>query len=111
MQKVNETFWLHYSKSTNQGNDCQVPCQSLMVTIGGRNTIKYEAEKSRNYSEVYIYYPPRVMLSQETDLYSKLTLLAEIGRYLGLTIGASMLQVALIASDAYEKYVKNKNNN
>jgi hypothetical protein len=107
LQKVNTTFWLQYNRATNQGDDCMAPCHSLMVVVGGRNSIKYETNP-RDYSEAYIYFPPRIMLSEELELYTVLTLLAEIGGYLGLTIGAALLDVVMLLADGFEAHLKKK---
>jgi len=107
LQKVNTTFWLHFNRATNQGNDCLAACHTLIVVVGARNSINY-VTNPRKHSEAYLYFPPRVMLSEEVELYSLLSLLAEIGGYLGLTLGAALLDVVTILADAYEAHLKRK---
>jgi len=102
---MNSTYWLWYNRVTNQGGDCSPPCHSLMTVVGGKNVVKY-VTNPRNYSEAYFYFAPRVMLSQELPLYSGLSLLAELGGYLGLTLGASMLDLLLLGANACEAHVK-----
>ncbi len=53
---VNGTFWIAWTRITNQRRDCLVPCHSLMVSVSAKNTRDLQ---NKNYSEAYLYFPPR----------------------------------------------------
>ena len=36
-ENINTTFWEAWNRVTNQLNDCPVPCQTLLVTLGAKN--------------------------------------------------------------------------
>ena len=78
---INTTFWIGWNRITNQGKDCLTPCRTTLVNVGAKNNQRFE---NRTYSQVYFYFSPRVMKSQERYLYSFLKLVAQIGGYLGL---------------------------
>jgi hypothetical protein len=37
-KNINITFWEAWNRITNQQDDCPVPCNSLLVTLGAKNT-------------------------------------------------------------------------
>ena len=78
---INTTFWIGWNRITNQEKDCLSPCHTTIVTVGAKN---FEKLSDRNYSQVYLYFPPRVTKSEEHYLYPFLKLVGQIGGYLGL---------------------------
>ncbi len=56
---------------------------------------------------VYVYVAPRVRLSKETRLYIFVTMMAEVGGYVGLLLGVSLFQLARWATDAIDRHIKN----
>ena len=36
-ENINTTFWIAWNRVTNQLNDCPVPCETLLVTLGAKN--------------------------------------------------------------------------
>ena len=98
-EAVNETYWLQFDKITNQDRDCQLPCESIEIGLSGKNTYSI----SGNYSQVYLYFAPMVMNSEEHWLYTSLSLFAEIGGYLGLLMGYSILNLAYFAGNVIDK--------
>ena len=78
---INTTFWIAWNRITNQKKDCFPPCDATLVNVGAKNREELE---HKNYSQVYFYFSPRVMKSEEHYLYSFLKLIGQIGGYLGL---------------------------
>ncbi len=54
----------------------------------------FQTSGKRNTGLLYVYYAPRTMLSEEHELYTVLTLFAEIGGYVGLLLGVSLWHLA-----------------
>ena len=50
----------------------------------------------RDYGQLYLYFAPRTMFSEELELYTSLSLMAEIGGYVGLLLGASLVNIGQI---------------
>jgi len=76
------------------------PCHTLIVNVGGKNVITVE---NSSYAQLNLYFPPRITVSQEIPLYTTMSLVAEIGGYLGLTLGVSVLEIFLMAGDALQR--------
>ena len=91
MQGINGTFWIGWNRITNQERDCLLPCHSMMISVSAKNSVTFS---SRTFAEAYLYFPPRIMLSQENDFYTFLSLMAEIGGYVGLLLGVSLFHLA-----------------
>ena len=78
---INTTFWIGWNRITNQEKDCLPPCHTTSVNVGAKNYQKFD---NRNYSQMYFYFPSRVMRSEEHYLITFLKLIAQVGGYLGL---------------------------
>ena len=78
---INTTFWIAWNRITNQKKDCFPPCDATLVNVGAKNREELEY---KNYSQVYFYFSPRVMKSEEHYIYSVLKLIGQIGGYLGM---------------------------
>ena len=70
-----------------QFNDCPVPCHSLLEKLGAK-IFKID-EKSKIGTWIF-YFSARTMVSDQLELYTSLSLIAEIGGYVGLILGASL---------------------
>ena len=55
-EDIKESFLVAIRRITNQYGDCDVPCHSLVVNVGGKNTKTYS---TRKYGEMYAYFHPR----------------------------------------------------
>jgi hypothetical protein len=53
-----------------------------------------------------LYYAPRTMFSEELEFYTSLSLMAEIGGYVGLLLGVSLWHFASWISDIVEVKIK-----
>ena len=58
--------------------------------------------EERDYGQLYLYFAPRTMYSEELELYTSLSLMAEIGGYVGLLLGVSLWHFASWISDLLE---------
>ncbi|XP_059079351.1 uncharacterized protein LOC131877632 isoform X2 [Tigriopus californicus] len=99
---INTTFWIAWNRVTNQLNDCNVPCEVLSVSLSGKNM----KTRSDGLGQITLYFQPRVMRSEEHHLYTVLSLLAEIGGYVGLLLGYSLLHAASSISSFLETKIK-----
>ena len=82
------SFNIYHKRITNQQNDCNRPCKSLVLNIGGKNY-----EKKENQTLLYLYFSMTSAKTTERYLYSFTTMFAEIGGYLGLLLGYSFLDL------------------
>ena len=37
-ENINATFWIAWNRVTNQKDDCPVPCDTLLVSLGAKNS-------------------------------------------------------------------------
>lgn len=88
---VNASYWIYYNKITNQQNDCNRPCKSIIVSVGGKN---YNYNKNNNYGTAMFYFSMTSTKTMENYLYTFTNLFAEVGGYLGLLLGYSCLDLA-----------------
>ena len=63
-------------------------------------------KEDRDYGQLYLYFAPRTMFSEELTLYTPLSLFAEIGGYMGLLLGMSLWNFASWISDILEVKIK-----
>ena len=61
-----------------------------------------QVSEDQDYGTLYLYFAPRIMLSEELTLYTSLCLFAEIGGYVGLLLGVSVWNFAAWISDILE---------
>ena len=104
---INTAFWIAWSRITNQKNDCNRPCHSLMVSLGAKNYDKKNI-LDQNYASVTIYYAPMVTQSSEHWVYTVLVLFGEIGGYVGLILGYSLFNLASWIIDFFKQWAKEK---
>ena len=98
-------FGVWWRRSTNQRQDCRSPCHSLQAQMGALNTEQLDVSNSNStYGLMFLYFPQKVRMSQEEFLYTFLTLLAEIGGYVGLFLGVSVNHFA----EWFKTYMKIK---
>ena len=51
-----------------------------------------------NWAYQYYYFPPLILANEELYLYTVLTMVAEVGGYIGLLLGVSFLQLAEVGA-------------
>ena len=92
---INKAFWIYWNRVTNQRKDCLSPCNQLLIDVGSKD-IDRKPLNNNQTSQLLLYFPPRVLRSNENYLYTILTLLAEIGGYMGLLLGYSLFNFTII---------------
>ena len=83
-------------------NDCASPCHLVNVAVSGKNN----RPKDHGLGEINVYFAPKVSVGEEHYFYTFLSLMAEIGGYVGLLLGYSLLHVASLISDYLGKKVE-----
>ena len=81
----------------NLSNNCLSPC-SFVSTKG----IKI-MEQKKNYGYVWMVFKENIKVIEAHHLYSTLSLIAEIGGYVGLFLGVSVNQVSTLMNDLIDK--------
>ena len=64
--------------------------------LGGKTFVRWD---SSNYSSWTMYFPKETMKSEQLELYTSLNLLADIGGYVGITLGLSLWNFAQWITD------------
>ena len=118
------TFWIAWDRVTNQLNDCLIPCAALKAAVSGKNV----KDNNKTYGESYFYFAPRlgrqticqepetyinadnfqlgrIMSSKEHIFYTFLSMMAEIGGYVGLLLGVSFFHFAAWLSTIIDKKI------
>ncbi len=80
-------------------DDCAVPCEAVTVSVSGKNT----KNTSNSYGRAYFYFAPRVVTNEEKFFYGFVSTLAEIGGYVGLLLGVSLLHLASLINRLLEE--------
>ena len=68
-----------YKRSKNQFNDCDLPCEILKVSLGAKDHPTYPSTIN-----LELYFPSKVLLTEEKYLYTFHNLIAETGGLIGL---------------------------
>ena len=68
-----------YKRGKNQFKDCELPCETLKVSLGDK-----DSPKNSKGINLELYFPPRVLLTEEKYYYTFHNLVAEIGGLIGL---------------------------
>lgn len=75
-EDIKISYSIAVGRTKNQGRDCDLPCRSLSVGVGGKN----KRTRNESYGEFLGFYLPRVNKMQEHYLYSYFNLIAEVGK-------------------------------
>ena len=102
---INKAFWIYWNRVTNQRKDCLSPCNQLLIDVGSKDIDK-KPLKDNQTSQLLLYFPPRVLRSNENYLYTILTLLAEIGGYMGLLLGYSLFNFATLVNELLDVHIE-----
>ena len=93
---INKTFWIAWSRITNQKGDCLRPCHSTIINIGAKNEYQNEAT---NYATLLVYFSPNVVQSREHYFITIIKLAGQIGGYVGLLrFALSVLERAKVSA-------------
>ena len=89
--QVNDMRKIWYSNQIDTKSGCNKPCS--YVTL--RSSIVWEREKRyKTIMKIKIYFQENIMVTRAYYTYSGLSLIAEIGGYVGLFLGVSINQMA-----------------
>lgn len=80
--------------------------QVLVGTVSAKNHEFLPKSKAKAYGEALYYFPPKIMISEEKFFYTFLSLMAEIGGYVGLLLGVSLFHFADWLSDLVEAQIE-----
>ena len=86
---INTTYYIAWKRILNTMKDCNQPCRSLVVNTGGRNY--RQRNETWDHGLIYFYFSSNAFKSIELPLYPLRAFVAEFGGYLGLFLGASLL--------------------
>ena len=80
-EDINNTFWIGWSRITNQKGDCLKPCHTTLINVGAKNELK---NKDNEYAQLLVYYSASVVQSREHYFITLIKLAGQIGGYIGL---------------------------
>ena len=63
---INKTYWIQWTRSTNQYQDCPSPCKRMDIVLSGKNVY----ENGKDYNEMYLYFPMTATYTKELELYT-----------------------------------------
>ena len=79
---------------------CPMPCEKMKVNFAGHDSIDHNGVENEAY--VKFYFKDQIQVKKSHLSYSKVSLLAEVGGYVGLLLGVSMMDIALFFNKVYE---------
>ena len=78
---INTTFWIGWSRITNQKRDCLKPCHTTLINIGAKNERRNEENE---HAQLFAYFSSSVVQSREHYFITIIKLAGQIGGYIGL---------------------------
>ena len=88
---INSSFWIGWNHVTNQQRVRSRPCHTMTVQLGAKN---YKKSNGIGGPIIHIYFSPLVEKITEHYLYTPVSMLADVGGYIGLLLGISVLHLA-----------------
>ena len=85
------TAALYYKHRDDLPLSCSMGCTTMDVTIMSTSKEKHADETV--FAEVRFSFPEKIKIYQEVESYEFLDLVADLGGYLGLTLGLSLLDI------------------
>ena len=80
-EDINKTFWIGWSRITNQKKDCLRPCHTTLINVGAKNELD---NKNKSYAQLYLYFSSSIVQSKEHYFITIIKLAGQIGGYIGL---------------------------
>ena len=102
-EDINTAFWIAWHRVTNQRKDCDSPCHRLIIDLGAKEILDSANNKT---STLMLYFPQKMLVNKEHYLYTLLTLLAEIGGYMGLLLGYSLFNIATLVNHIIDGHIE-----
>ena len=83
-------------------SDCTSPCATMQVSAKGNNITPAKSGKP----QLVLYFQWRIQIGTEHYLYTVLSLFAEVGGYVSLILGYSLLNIAEVIVAAFDKKLR-----
>ena len=99
---VNSTVWVAQGMMKSIRSDCYSPCTTMQVSAKGNNVVPAKAGKP----QLVLYFQSRIQTGREQYLYPVLSFFAEVGGYVGLILGYSLLNLAEVIISALDKKMR-----
>ena len=99
---VNATVWVAQGMMKSIRSDCDSPCATMQVSAMGNNVVPAKAGKP----QLVLYFQSRIQIGREQYLYTMLSFFAEVGGYVSLILGYSLLNLAEVIISAFERMMK-----
>ena len=87
---VNDMHKKWYSSKIQANSGCNKPCSYVTLRA---NTVWERENRYKTISKLLIYFKENVKITKAYHVYSGLSLIAEIGGYVGLFLGVSINQI------------------
>ena len=81
--------------------DCMRPCSTMSITFGFP---VYAIHSKSQIGEAKFYFKSQIIVKKNVLVYKETQLLAEIGGYIGLILGFSLLDLGKLLQNAYERF-------
>ena len=88
---ISTCYWIWKNRVQYDAGDCILPCHSVFVQLDAKDT--HIINDGKEYALLYLYFPSKLAKSKEHFLYHSNNLFAEIGGYVGLLLGLSLLDL------------------
>ena len=83
-------------------SDCDSPCATMQVSAKGNNITPAKSGKP----QLVLYFQSRIQIGTEHYLYTLLSFFAEVGGYVSLILGYSLLNIAEVIVAAFDKKLR-----
>ena len=91
------------SMTKSVSKHCQSPCNTMQVSVLGNNVVGEGRPGGK--PQVRLFFQSKVMIGREEYLYNFLSFFAEVGGYVGLILGFSLLNLTQLVITALEKMI------
>ena len=79
---------------------CPMPCEKMKVSFAGHDSIDHNGNENEAYVKFYI--KDQIQVKKSHLSYSEVSLLAEVGGYVGLLLGVSLMDIASLFHKFFE---------
>ena len=94
---ISTCYWIWKNRVQSDADDCTLPCHSVFVRLDAKDG--HIMNDRKEYAILYLYFPKNIAKSKEHFLYHSNNLFAEIGGYVGLLLGLSLLDLFIWANN------------
>ena len=79
---------------------CPMPCEKMKVNFAGHDAIGHNGNENEAYMKFYI--KDQIQVKKSHLSYSEVSLLAEVGGYVGLLLGVSLMDIASVFDKVFK---------